>query len=211
MLTTTPQNKKRLIAAITVLIVLVLVTVYLAGRSLPSNIERSQVGSRYPASALTYCSMDPSHLCVFSFGQVVNGPMRVDLLAPNADYPEFVLKINNNGMESVYDCQSLEEAPENIYCTGTVQAPGATLQLSLLSKRDDALLAEGTFSVIGIALLTPEFVPDSTEEPIQGLTSHLGFRIPDAPKRSQPPVHPTPPHPTPSYPTPSSYPNPSYP
>lgn len=206
MLTATPQNKKRLIASVTFLIVLLIVTVYLAGRSLVSNMKRSQVGSRYPASALTYCSMDPSHLCVFSFGQVVNGPMRVDLLAPNADYPEFVLKMENNGKESIYDCQSLEEAPENIYCTGAVQAPGATLQLSLLSKSDDALLARGTFSLIGIALLTPEFVPDSTEEPIQGLTSHLGSRIPDAPKRSQPPVHPTP-----SHPTPSSYPNPSYP
>jgi hypothetical protein len=142
--------------------------------------------------------MDQSKLCVLSFGQIVNGPMRVDLLAPSADYPEFVLKVINNGVESIYECQSVEETPENIYCTGGVQAPGAILELSLLSKKDNALLAKGTFSVIGVALLTPEFATEGTSG---ALSSQLGFRIPEGHGRGS----------LSSTPAPTSYPNPSYP
>ncbi len=191
------QNRNRLIAIAAILIVLMIVIVYSAARSQRSKVKHSQIGSRYPASALAYCSMDQSHLCVLSFGQIVNGPMRVDFLAPNGDYPEFVLKVINNGLESTYECQSVEETPKNIYCTGMAQAPGAILELSLFSKKDNSLFAKGTFSLIGVALLTPEF---STEESSGALSSQLGFRIPDAPGRSPLSSTPT------SYPNPSSYP-----
>ena len=205
--TLSPQNRNRLIAIVAVLIVLTIVIVYSIAKTQRSNVvKRSQVGSRYPASALSYCSMDQSHLCVMSFGQIVNGPMRVDFLAPDADYPEFVLKVINNGVESTYECQSLEEMPENIYCTGMVQPPGAILELSLFSKKDNTFLAKGTFSVIGVALLTPEF---ATEESSGTLSSQLGFRIPDGHGRTPLPSTPVPT----SIPTfaPTSYPNPSYP
>ena len=196
MSTLSSQNRIRLIAIVAVLIVLVSVIVYSAGRSQSSKVKHSQVGSRHPASALGYCSSDQSQLCVLSFGQIVNGPMRVDFLS-NADYPEFVLRAINNGVESTYECQSEEEAPENRYCTGMVQAPGAILELSLFSKKDNGLLAKGTFSLIGVALLTPEF---TTEVSSGALSSQLGFRIPEAPRRS--PLSSTPA----SYPSPSSYP-----
>lgn len=117
--------------------------------------------------------------------------MHVDLLVPDSDYPEFLLKIDHNGTERVYECQHMEEAPEKVYCTGEVRAPGAILKISVFSRSNNLLLAQGTFSVIGIAILTPDFIPDTTKEPIEGLTSHLGSRIPDAPKRSQPTAHPT--------------------
>jgi hypothetical protein len=201
----TPQNRNRLIAIAAILIVLMMAIIYSAGRSQRSKVKHSQIGSRHPAAALPYCSMDQSHLCVLSFGQIVNGPMRVDFLAPNLDYPEFVLKVINNGEESTYDCQSVGETPENIYCTGRVQAPGAILELSLFSKKDNALLAKGTFSVIGVALLTPEFV---TEASSGALSSQLGFRIPEGHGRG--PLSSTPTF-APLTPFPTSYPNPSYP
>src|SRR6188474_270398 len=102
MFTLSPQNRNRLIAVVTVLFALIIVIAYAAGRSQSSKVQHSHVGSRYPASALGYCSVDQSHLCVLSFGQIVNGPMRVDFLAPNADYAEFILKVINNGVESTY-------------------------------------------------------------------------------------------------------------
>lgn len=202
MATLTSQNRSRLIAIIAVLLVLMIVVVYSAGKFQGSDVKvkHSQIGARHPASALPYCSIDQSDLCVLSFGQIVNGPMRVDFLAPNADYPEFILKVVNNGLESTYECQSLEETPENIYCTGIVQAPGAVLELSLFSKKDNALLAKGTFSLIGVALLTPEFF---TPESSGALSSQLGFRIPEGHERNA--------LSTTSTPNPTSYPNPSYP
>ena len=206
--TLSPQNRNRLIAIVAALIVLVTVIVYLVARSqrLDVKVKHSEVGSRHPASALSYCSMDQSHLCVLSFGQIVNGPMRVDFLAPNAEYPEFVLKVINNGVESTYECQSEEETPENIYCTGMVQAPGAILELSLFSKKDNTFLAKGTFSVIGVALLTPEF---ATEETSGALSSQLGFRIPEGHGRSHLSSTPAPTY-IPTF-APTSYPSPSYP
>ena len=194
MFTLSLQNRNRLIAIVAVLIALTIVIVYSVSRAQSPKVKRSQVGSRYPASAIGYCSVDPSHLCVLSFGQIVNGPMRVDFLAPSADYPKFVLKVTNSGVESTYECQSVQETPENIYCTGMVQAPGAILELNLLSEKNNTLLAKGTFSLIGVALLTPEFSPEKSGHT---LSSQLGFRIPEAPRR----------HPLSS--TPTSYPNPS--
>lgn len=229
MSTNTHQNRNRFIAAIGILIVLLIVVFYVAGDFLRSKMKSSQIHARFPISELTYCSLDQSQLCVISFGQELNGPMHVDFLVPDSDYPEFLLKIDHNGTEKIYECQHMEETPENVYCIGEVRAPGAILNISVLSKSNDLLLAKGTFSVIGIAILTPEFIPTSTEEPIEGLTSHLGSRIPDAPKRSQLPARPTSspvptgptsrptssPTPTPrptSSPGPTSYPNPpSYP
>ena len=228
MSTNTHQNRNRVIAGVVILIVLLTVVFYVANNFLPTRMKSSQIHSRFPISELTYCSIDQSQLCVISFGQELNGPMHVDFLVPDSDYPEFLLKIDHNGIERIYECQHLEEIPEKVYCTGEVQAPGAVLKISVFSRSNNLLLTKGTFSVIGIAILTPEFVPESTEEPIEGLTSRLGSRIPDAPKRSQPPVHPSPssvptgptsrpissPTPAPtsrptSSPGPTSYPNPS--
>jgi hypothetical protein len=136
--------------------------------------------------------------------------MQVDFLAPDADPPEFNLNVSNNGVQSLYECKSREESPEHIYCTGSVQAPGSILALSVLSKADNQLLARGTFSMVGIAILSPqESGPVSAEQ--------RGFRIPEAPRRTPLPMpvptHSTPSLSTPSNPTPSapSYPNPSYP
>ena len=200
MSTATPHNRNRLIAGIAILVVFILGIVYMVSRFPTFRVNPSHVGSHVPASALTYCSMDQSHLCVVSFGQIVNGPMRVDFLAPSADYPEPVLKVINNGTESTYECQNVEETPENIYCTGNVQPPGAILQLGVYARSDNALLAKGTFSLIGVALLTPEV---SIEESGHKLSPQLGFRIPEAPRRSHLSSDPT------SVATPS--PNPSYP
>src|SRR5215211_8199147 len=197
MLTTTPQNRNRLIAGVAVLIAFLTIIVYLSSRSQLSKGKTSVVGSRVPVFALPYCTVDQSRLCVVSFGQVVNGPMQVDFLAPSADSAELVLKIKNNEVESIYDCQHLEESPEHIYCTGNVQPPGAILQLSLLSKQNDTLLAKGTFSLIGVALLTPEVL---IEESGNKLSPQLGFRIPEASRRSPLLSHSTPSYPNPSYP-----------
>jgi hypothetical protein len=136
--------------------------------------------------------------------------MQVDFLAPDVDHPEFNLNVSNNGVQSFYECKGLEESPEHIYCTGSVQAPGSILALSVISKAHNQMIARGTFSMVGIAILSPqESGPVSAEQ--------RGFRIPDAPRRTPlptpVPTYPTPARSTPSNPTPSapSYPNPSYP
>lgn len=210
MSTTTPQTKNRLILLAVILIVLIIVGVWMAARWIMPTPNTSSVGSRIPTAGLKYCSVDPSRLCVLSFGQVLNGPLQVELLAPSADQPEFNLNVSNNGVQSMYECKSLEESPEHVYCTGSVQAPGSILALSVISKAGNQMLARGTFSMVGIAILSPqESGPVSAEQ--------RGFRIPEAPRRTPLPT-PVPTHPTPARSTPipspsaPSYPNPpSYP
>jgi len=134
--------------------------------------------------------------------------MLINILTPNASFPKFYLKITHSKSESLYECSKAKGSSTSVSCIGEPMQPGAALQFALISALDDILLAEGSFSIVGLALATPEINTPSTpseeatpsEEPTASPTAGTGSI-----KRT-----PTPILSTPSYPNPS-YPNPSYP
>ena len=154
---------------------------------------------------LGYCSSENIKPCIVSFGQDGNGNMLVSVLVPSSNFPNFYLVINRGDEENRYECEKVKGVPNSFNCIGHAMFPGETLQFILISMRDNTVLAEGSFAIIGLLLATPEV--ETTE-----VAGTIGT--------AQPTEFPTPfllgiPTPIstvtePSYPNPS-YPNPSYP
>ncbi|HSO11921.1 MAG TPA: hypothetical protein VLT51_06065, partial [Anaerolineales bacterium] len=107
-----------------------------------------------------------------------------------------------------YKCQRVSATPNNAYCIGEKLPPGEVLHMMLISTRDDALLAEGNLSIIGLAYPTLEIAIPTTTPSITGTPPALSpISTTPAPTQTQSPIIilPT------STKKPSSYPNPSYP
>ena len=179
------QSRNRLIAGLLILLVFFLLICYFLISFLFRKPEQPKIGSHSPVDTLTYCSEDQQRLCIVAFSQILDGDMQVNIQTPYTHFPEFVLTINRNGQESTYTCEPMENSAIGVVCTGASQAPGETLNFKIVSKSLGTLLAEGNFSIIGIALLTPG--PTST-----GTLSLTETVTPEG----------TPP----SYPNPTSYP-----
>ena len=200
-------NRNRLIAGIAVLIVLIILIISSASILRQRRNGQPQVNHRFPIAKLTYCGPQQETLCIVSFSQEVDGAMRVNLQTPDSFYPKFYLTISYEGAESTYECQRVEESPTSVYCTGAPQVPGLVLNFKVISKNGGTVLAEGNFSIIGIALSTPEIITTGTVEgltgtPVETPTAGLPSRTPTLVQAT----------PTPTLATPSpSYPNPSYP
>ena len=190
-------NRNRLIAGLALLLASVLLMVYFLITFAVRGKGAPQVGHRLPIETLTYCGADQDKLCIVTFSQVVDGGMQINFQTPYAYYPAFVLKINNHGNESTYECKRVEEIATAVVCTGASQVPGQVLRFTVISKNRGAVIAAGEFAIIGIALFTP--VVDISATPAETPTGVLTV-IPI----------PTQTLPATSYPNPS-YPNPSYP
>ena len=199
-------NRNRLIAGLIVLVGLLVLIVYFVATLLSRRTERPRTGHRSPIATLTYCGAVADTLCIVSFGQEADGRMDVNFQLPDASYPDFILKINHNGEESTYPCQRVEDHFATVICMGAPQIPGEVLQFKAISKDSGVLLAEGEFTIIGIALFTPEAevtatIEELTETPTPTLTVAPAFNTPI------PTWTPT----ASSHPNLTSYPNPSYP
>ena len=142
--------------------------------------------------ALSYCGPEDTRLCVVSFGQVIDGDMQVHFQVPRFLYPDFILVINRFGEESTYECKRTKGLASSVVCTGASQVPGEVLQFKVISRKNGLLLAEGKFSIIGIALSTPEILLTETPTP---------SAVPGTETTTV-----TPSYPNPSYPNPTSYP-----
>lgn len=157
------SQRRWLIAAIILLAALFIVVIVALIRSIRFQDEAPRVGSRSPAAVLAYCTPGDTGLCVVSFGQVVEGDMLVNIQIPRPNYPRFDLTIDRYGVESTYRCRKIEGLSTGMVCTGPSQVPGEILQFRLISRRDGALLAEGKFAIVGIAIATAE--PAASETP----------------------------------------------
>jgi hypothetical protein len=194
------STRKRLIAGLALLLVVVLLIVYsviafaLRGKGGP------QVGHRAPIATLTYCGADQNKLCIISFSQVLDGGMQIDLQMPYAFYPPFNLKISHDGDESTYECERVQATATAIVCTGPSQVPGQLLKFTVISKDEGTIFASGEFAIIGIALFTPAVEGTPTIEATLGTPTGL---------LTVTPAFGTP-IPTQTLPG-TSYPNPSYP
>lgn len=196
-------HRNRWIAGLLILAIILLLAVLFIIRFLQSRAEGTGpgVGARPPIAELAYCGTEDRELCIVSFNQIVDGGMQVNLQTPRVFYPEILLTINRYGVESAYECRKVEPLANRVVCEGSPQAPGEILQFKAFFKESGTLVAEGKFSIVGIAISTPEDIPTAMLE------------TPSETPTTTPTGAPTPrrtPTPTPTTPSPS-YPNPSYP
>lgn len=193
-------HRNRLIAGLAILVVLLILVIYSLTTLFQRISGQAQVGRRSPLAELAYCGAEQDRLCIVSFTQEVDGAMQVNFQTPHAYFPEFILTISQNGTETTYECERVEDAPTSMHCTGAPQVPGQVLQFKVISKLRGILLAEGKFTIIGIALVTPEILYTATEEPTATPTETPSalpaFRTP-IPVRT---ITPGPSYPNPSYP-----------
>ena len=115
------------------------------------------MGEREPIPALAYCSSNDARPCIASFSLDADGRMLVNVLAPGLSFPPFYLKIIHNAGENIYECKKLQKFLTSVYCIGEVMRLGEVLQFMLISVDGEVTLAEGSFTIIGLALATPEF------------------------------------------------------
>lgn len=185
------MDRNRLIAGAAIAIVLLILLVY--GLTQWPR-EQPRASQRSPLAKLAYCSSDDVRPCIVSFSLDADGNMLVNILTPGTPFPVFYLKIIHEKGESIYECQRAEGFPEHVYCIGEKMETGKILQFLIISRRNETILAEGNFAIIGLALATPEIaLPTPTIDLTVSPTSD--------PLRTPTPIR------TPSYPNPS----PSYP
>lgn len=162
------------------------------------------MGERAPIPALAYCSSNDSRPCIASFGLDSDGRMLVNVLTPGLSFPAFYLKIIHNEAENIYECKKVERFSTSVYCIGEAMRLGEVLQFMLISVDGEVTLAEGSFTIIGLALSTPEFADLSPTVDLTASASASvtpGGLITPTPVRTRTPA-------TPSYP---NYPNPPSP
>ena len=195
------MDRNRLIAGVTIAVVLIILLGYRFARS--QKAEPS-AGQRSPLIELAYCTAENMRPCIVSFSLEAAGTMLVNVLTSGADLPAFYLNIIDGQGEHIYECQEVENFPSNSYCTGPEMKVGEILQFLLISKSDDTLLAEGNFAIVGLALPTPKeqltlTASPTEEQPLETSTVTVTVMVTPTPVQSTP---------SPSYPNPS-YPNPS--
>jgi hypothetical protein len=197
-------DRNRLIAGVTIAVVLIILIVY---GLVQWRGEQPRASQRSPLLEVAYCSSEEVRPCIVSFSLDSDGNMLVNILTPETSFPAFYLKIVHKDGESLYECQKVKNFPENVYCIGETMPVGEVLQFLLISKRDELLLAEGKFSIIGLALPTPEAedqltasvspVSPTQEEPVETVTAIVTV-TPTGPKSTPSPSYPNPPYPNPS-------------
>ncbi|HEX9389527.1 MAG TPA: hypothetical protein VF918_24600 [Anaerolineales bacterium] len=190
------MNRKRLILGISVSVLLILI---ISGLVLFKQWQGrpAQVDQRFPLQRLSYCSSNQVTPCIVSFSLDSNGKMLVNFLTTGAFYPDFYLKIKQGEEQHIYSCQKVNKFATSVYCTGAALPLGEVFQFSIFSLKEDVLLAEGDFSIIGLALGTPIIASSptlgtpSTPSPTEGI-------LVQTPTLAQ--MTPTPPTSYPNYP-----------
>ena len=211
------MNRNRLIAGggIGFLLILIIAGLILLSRELQSR--RAQVNQREPLQGLGYCDARQLAPCIISFSRDATDKMIINILTRGISFSDFYLKIRHTQGESIYQCTEVEQFATSVYCAGKVLPLGEVLQFFILSIDDNQLLAQGNFSIIGMAFSTVEiFAP-----PTEGGPTAFGTVSPTeedfplgtiTPGQATPSRTPTPTRTLPSYPNPltrtPSYPNP---
>jgi hypothetical protein len=157
-------NRKILVIVIVIVVALVCLTSAGFGISWWFKDQQPTAQGRALVSKLAYCNSNNEKPCIVSFSVDADGSMLVNMLIPAASYPYFYLTIGNASTTNRYDCQQVEDFPTNIYCTGAEMYPGEALQFNVVTLKDDTVLAEGNFAIIGLQLPNPQQA--GTETPL---------------------------------------------
>lgn len=157
------MNRNRVIAAVVIGVVVLIVV---AGVGLPrSTSHQPQANQRTLVTKLGYCGPEDVKPCIVSFNLDSNGDMLVNILVPTSTFPNFYLTISRETAEYRYTCKKAKGSPTSLICSGQELFPGEVLQFRIVSVRDEKVLAEGRFAIIGLLLATPGTEPTETEEP----------------------------------------------
>jgi hypothetical protein len=170
------MHRNRLVMAVLAMVIIIALSV--AGFwvwRLKNN--QPQIHSKSQISKFGYCSPEGSQPCVVSFGLEADGNMLVNLLVPPS-YPDFYLKALRGSEENLYDCNSAEQFPTSVYCTGREIYPGEKPQFLLVAADDDRVLAEGTFTIIGLLLASPKSDATATSPAVIETSTPILFVTP---------------------------------
>lgn len=200
------MNRKRWILGICISTALILLIISGFALFKRGQSGQARIDQRSPLQRLSYCSSDQITPCIVSFSLDADGNMLVSFLTAGAFYPDFYLKIKQGEEQHIYSCQKVSKFATSVYCTGATLPVGEVFQFSIFSLKEDILLAEGEFSIIGLALGTPivfpsptlgtPSAPSATEEILQTPTPVQGALTPTITPRATP----TPPTSYPNYP-----------
>jgi hypothetical protein len=125
-----------------------------------------QVGHREPVPRLGYCTSEQVTPCILSFSLDAAGRMVIHIQIENTVSPASYLKIRREEAEDVYRCQKAGGFSAILTCSGKAMPAGETLEFLMFSTRNDMLLAEGKFPIVGLALATPEPATTPTYVPV---------------------------------------------
>lgn len=200
--------RQRLLAGIGIAFLLIVSIAGLTRLSTEWQGRQTQVNHREPVSGLGYCGPDPVTPCIVSFSLDRDGEMLVNVLADDPLFPAFYLKVRHEEGESVYPCQEVQGFSASVYCIGKALPVGNVFQFFILALEDNRLLAQGDFSIIGMAFSTVEVNSTSTgSTPFAvSTTNGLASRTPTpslgtpTPAGTRTPSYPNPGTRTPAYP-----------
>ena len=170
--------------------------VLLAGIFLIILLACSSLGET-PAPTLepetfSYCGARLSRLCVVSFGRDAFGDTVVNLFVPRMKYPAFHLNIVRKTGVDVYECTWSKVDETSVYCTGKALNLDEGIEIQLLTKLDDRLLARGTFTVNAFLVTTP--VVEGTETPTDEAaigSAEGGIKTPEPSNSNKPTATPS--------------------
>ena len=124
------------------------------------NSESGQTPGQ-PVIEIAYCNVNSqAELCIASFGTENENKSLVNFITTDPSFPDFDLKITRDGVQSAYECRQVEDFPTSIYCVGEKISLGETIELQVLSRDDEHLIAKGVLNISFLALSTP--ITDST-------------------------------------------------
>ena len=158
-------TRNRLILGISVIVSLLLIFSALTLFREWKN-RQARVDQRVPLQGLSYCDSNSVTPCVVSFSQDAEGNMLVNLLTAGAFYPDFYLTIKTEQTEYLYVCDKVNRFATSVYCTGKTLPVGVVYQFLIFSLNEEILLAQGSFPIIGMALVTPVVIAPPTPTPI---------------------------------------------
>ncbi len=115
--------------------------------------KAGSVGQRAPLPAFGYCSSRQSMPCVLSFNLDQDGDMTINVLTDSLQ--DFYIKTRYEEDERIYECQRVSQYSTHVMCSGKAMPSGTTVSFLIVSKEENMVLAEGSFSIIGMALATP--------------------------------------------------------
>ena len=197
------RNRLMIIGSILLGVVLISIIALIGIFRLLNNRQASNPRSHIVP--LGYCTASDIKPCIVSFSVDSDNQMLVNILIP-AGYSDFYLTISSDNGENKYECEKLQDFPNNVTCTGAQMYLGPQLHFTLISTLTGQTFAKGDFAIIGLMLPSP--VAESTEAPATEAPTEAAviLETPTALSFDLPTPRPT----VTARPTASSYPNPSY-
>lgn len=147
------SKKQWLFLAATLLVPALICIALLAGFWMTSLRNRA-IPAVEPAT-MDYCGADLEDLCVLSFGRDGDGNTIINLFVPRKKLPVFYLTIKRRNSESLYVCDKSDDIPNTVWCVGEPLSLEERVEIDVVSKQDDQLLARGRFTITAIFIGSP--------------------------------------------------------